>query len=724
MKQKVNWSLLVAELLVVSYLAYLFSWIYEPGMKMEQVADRVNYIMLHPFGKNYWNTYSIWFILISVSIVMIWFFLYTQFYKNYMIGKEYGSSDWLSAKALTKQLKDSNPSKNKIITENLRMSTNTQHTNLNNNLLGIGGSGSGKTFRLVIPNIYRMAGSIVVTDPKGELLLKCGEILKHAGYRIKVLNLVSMEKSDRYNPFVYIRKEEDVTKLINNLIANTTPKKSSSQDPFWEKAESLYLQSLFYYVWLEEPPERQNFNTLLDLLAKAEVTEEGNSELDRIMKKLEKYSPLGEEHPAVRSYWKCMRGAGDTIRSIIISANSRMAFFETKGVRRILSSDDMDFASIGIGWNGDGKQKTALFCVIPDVDKSYNFIVGMAYTQLFQELYYQADFMFDGELPIPVEFWLDEFPNVALPDDFMQLESTMRSRNISVNIFIQNMGQLKVLFEREKWETIVGNCDTLVYLGGNEQSSHKYISEELGKKTINKRSTSSSRGKMPSHGKNYDVLGRELLTPGEVRKLKRSHALVLISGFNPVYDQKYDTKHHILKNGKIKFSKYRHIPISEENQTGIEILNQDSITYYEKAAQAGEKVYMTTMTLKELLALPDEEDISILKEYQEMDQKETEGSLDKIEKQERIGQKWKKNRIEQKKLGKWKKKSILEILQEVEFASDQMEQIQKGLEELPEEMVKDYLNPELTAHQMEQKRLSLLKDWKLIQKIKQIEEVG
>lgn len=723
MRDKTNWPILVAELLAVSYLAYLFSWACMPGTDIYEVTVRLRHILLHPFGQNYWNPYSVRFILVSCAAVMTWFYLYMQFYSNFMFGKEHGSSNWASAKALTKQLGDRDKTKNKIITENLRISTDTQHTNLNNNMLCTGGSGAGKTFRVVIPNIYRMAGSIVVTDPKGELLLKCGKMLKDAGYIIRVLNLVNMEKSDCYNPFVYIRKEEDVTKLINNLIANTTPKKGSSQDPFWEKAESLYLQSLFYYVWMEEPPERKNFNTLLDLLAKAEVTEEGDSELDKIMDRLERRSLLGKEHPAVRAYRKCMRGAGDTLRSIIISANSRMAFFETKGIRRILSRDDMDFASIGTGWNGDGKQKTALFCVIPDVDKSYNFVVGMAYTQLFQELYYQADFLYDGMLPIPVEFWLDEFPNVALPDDFLRLESTMRSRNISVNIFIQSMGQLKTLFEKEEWEIVVSSCDTLLYLGGNEHSSHKYFSEEIGKKTIKKRSTSSSRGKMSSHGKNYDTMGRELMMPDEVRKLKRSHALVLISGFDPVCDQKYDTKRHILKGGKVGFSKYRHVP--EKKQEGIEILSEESLAYYERAAEAGEKVYLTKMTLSELLSIPDEEDFSVFEQYQK--EREVEQNMQNeeiLEEKQGIFAKWKNHRMERRKQRRWQKKSVLELLQEMEFKKEQMEQIQKGLKELPEGMVKQYMNPELTVQQMEQKRLSLIKDWEMIQEIEKIEKAG
>ena len=335
-------------------------------------------------------------------------------------------------------------------------------------------------------------------------------MLNNNGYNIKVINLIDMDQSDCYNPFSYIREETDVIKLITNLIANTTPKGATSADPFWEKAEGMFLQALFYYVWLEVPPKRRNFETVLKLMGKAEVKEKGKpSQLDAIMKALEETSPLGSNHPAVKQYNKCMRGAGDTVRSIIISANSRLAFLENKKVLRILSRDEMNLADIGIGVNGDCETKTALFCVIPDSDKSYNFIIGMLYTQIFQELYYQADFNFGGRLPIHVTFMLDEFANVALPDDYCSLLSTMRSREISSVIIIQNLAQIKALF-KETWETISGNCDTLIYLGGNEQSTHKYISELLGKGTIDKRSSGETRGRQGSSSRNYDVLGRDV----------------------------------------------------------------------------------------------------------------------------------------------------------------------------------------------------------------------
>ena len=373
-------------------------------------------------------------------------------------------------------------------------------------------------------------------------------MLKNNGYNVKVINLIDMAKSDCYNPFSYIREETDVIKLITNLIANTTPKGANPADPFWEKAEGMFLQALFYYVWLEVPPKRRNFETVLKLMGKAEVKEKGKpSQLDIIMSALEETSPLGANHPAVKQYKKCMRGAGDTVRSIIISANSRLAFLENKKILRILSKDELNLADIGIGANGDCETKTALFCVIPDSDKSYNFIIGMLYTQIFQELYYQADFNFGGRLPIHVTFMLDEFSNVALPDDFCSLLSTMRSREISSVIIIQNLAQIKALF-KDTWETIPGNCDTLIYLGGNEQSTHEYISKELGKATIDTNTYGKSEGRSGSFTTNSQRTGRELLTSDEVRLLDNNYAVLFLKGERPVRDRKFN----LLKHPRIK----------------------------------------------------------------------------------------------------------------------------------------------------------------------------
>jgi type IV secretion system protein VirD4 len=502
---------------------------------------------------------------------------------------------------------DKDDSKNRILSQNVRMSLDTRHTKLNNNVLIIGGSGAGKTFYEVKPNLMQRNSSFIITDPKGEILRSEGEMLKANGYNVKVINLLEMDKSDCYNPFVYLREEADVVKLVTNLMSNTTPKNASSSDPFWDKAEGMFLQSLFYYVWLETPIAKRNMSTVMELIAKAEVTEKDQpSELDKQMSFLEHTSPLGENHPAVKQYKKCMRGAGDTVRSIIISANSRLAKLENKQVLRLLSKDDLNLAELGTGVGNDGQTKTALFCVIPDSDKSYNFIIGMLYTQIFQELYYQADFNYGGRLPVHVTFMLDEFSNVALPDDYCSLLSTMRSREISSVIIIQNLAQIKALF-KDTWETIPGNCDTLVYLGGNEQSTHEYISKLLGKATIDKKSTGESRGRQGSSSRNFDVLGREIMTPDEVRKMDNSKCLIFIRGLDPVLDGKYDTpKHPVFSQTADGDGKpYEYEKKTDDHLIGrpYEILNGKGVEHYVKMKENGGNVFIQNLSYEEFMRL-------------------------------------------------------------------------------------------------------------------------
>lgn len=375
------------------------------------------------------------------------------------------------------------------------------------------------------------------------------------------------------------------------------------------KGGRAVLTGYLYYVWLEEPPARRNFETVLKLLGEAEVTEQNKpSRLDVRMKFLEETSPLGSAHPAVKQYNKCMRGAGDTIRSIIISVNSRLAFLENKQVLRLLSRDDLNLAELGIGVNGDGETKTALFCVIPDSDKSYNFIIGMLYTQIFQELYYQADFNCGGRLPIHVTFMLDEFANVALPDDYCSLLSTMRSREISSIIIIQNFAQLKALF-KDTWETIPGNCDTFIYLGGNEQSTHKYVSELLGKGTIDKKSSGETKGRQGSSSRNYDVLGRELFTPDEVRKLDNKKCIIFIRGFDPIMDSKFIPFGHPAfdQTADGKGKPYVHVPGSSGGgQTQpFQLLTQKALSYYEELKEKGENVYIDRIDYEDFELLTD-----------------------------------------------------------------------------------------------------------------------
>lgn len=622
-KKKASPLFLFIGAIAAGYLGYLINGAWESGMNVNEFLASFSEVCGKPLG-NYLNSSTPKAVAIALVVYVIAIIMYYTSQRNYMPGKEFGTARFENPMQVNKILADKDAGYNRILSQNVRMSLNFRKLKLNGNILICGGSGAGKTFYEVKPNLMQMPHhcSFICTDPKGEILRSCGQMLKENGYRVKVINLLEMDKSDSYNPFSYIREETDIVKLITNLISNTTPKGSTPSDPFWEKAEGLFLQAIFYYVWLEEKPSKRNFETVLKLLGEAEVAEQGKpSKLDIRMKFLEESSPLGTNHPAVKQYNKCMRGAGDTVRSIIISANSRLAFLENKQVLRMLSKDELNLAELGIGVNGDGETKTALFCVIPDSDKSYNFIIGMLYTQIFQELYYQADFNCGGRLPIHVTFMLDEFANVALPDDYCSLLSTMRSREISSIIIIQNFAQLKALF-KDTWETVPGNCDTFIYLGGNEQSTHKYVSELLGKGTIDKKSSGETKGKQGSSSRNFDVLGRELFTPDEVRKLDNRKCLIFIRGFDPIMDNKYVPFGHpaFQQTADGKGNPYVHRIQTERTIIGLpyEILTKRSLDYFESLKKKGRNVFIDEITFDEFMLLGEAE---LSKRFTSMDEK-------------------------------------------------------------------------------------------------------
>lgn len=613
-KKKPSIPLIIIGALLAAYAGYLLNGAWHQGIEFGDFVNNMTQVLSYPL-RDYYNESTLKAVIIFEIIFAMVMLMYYTSQRTMMPGREYGTARLATPKEINKVIKDKDDGKNRILSQNVRMSLDTRLTKLNNNVLIIGGSGSGKTFYEVKPNLMQRNSSFIITDPKGEILRSEGEMLKANGYNVKVINLLEMDKSDCYNPFVYLREETDVVKLVTNIMSNTTPKNATSSDPFWDKAEGLFLQSLFYYVWLETPIAKRNMATVMELIGKAEVTEKDKpSELDKQMSFLEHTSPLGANHPAVKQYKKCMRGAGDTIRSIIISANSRLAKLENKQVLRLLSKDDLNLAELGTGVSNDGHTKTALFCVIPDSDKSYNFIIGILYTQIFQELYYQADFNYGGRLPIHVTFMLDEFANVALPDDYCSLLSTMRSREISSVIIIQNLAQIKALF-KDTWETIPGNCDTLVYLGGNEQSTHEYVSKLLGKATIDKKSTGESRGRQGSSSRNFDVLGREIMTADEVRKMDNSKCLIFIRGLDPVLDKKYFTpKHPIFSQTADGDGKpYEYVNKTEDHFIGqpYELLNEQGVEHFVKMKENGENVFIQDLTYEEFMSL----DKDRMKEY-------------------------------------------------------------------------------------------------------------
>lgn len=468
--------------------------------------------------------------------------IYLSTRRNYRRREEHGSARWGSVAAVCGKYRDKELKKNKILTKNVCMGLNGRKHKRNLNVLVVGGSGSGKTRFYAKPNIMQANTSFVVLDPKGEILRDTGSLLKAEGYEIKVLDLINMYLSHCYNPFAYLKDDKDVLKLVTNLIRNTTPKGSNTNDPFWERSETALLEALILYLLYEAPKEEQNFPMVMEMIAAAEVREDDEtyqSPLDELFERLSMREP---EHLAVKQYNIFKLAAGKTAKSILIGLGVRLEKFNLSTLAGITIVDEMELSSVG-------EKKTALFAVIPDNDSSFNFIVGMLYTQLFQSLMYLADYKYGGSLPVHVHFVMDEFANVALPDEFDKLLSTMRSREISVSIILQNLAQLKALF-KDSWESIVGNCDEFLYLGGNEQSTHKYVSELLGKETIDTNTYGQSKGRNGSYSTNYQQSGRELLTPDEVRLLDNRYAILFIRGEPAVMDEKYD----ILKHPNLRLS--------------------------------------------------------------------------------------------------------------------------------------------------------------------------
>lgn len=514
-----------------------FSLLITPAMSdgLVGLINELPNVMNHPF-KITWYENSLKTVLILVMIYGIALGVYLSSERNYRRREEHGSAKWGNARQVNKKYVNKDKYYNKILTQNVSIGFDGRKHRRNLNTLVCGGSGAGKTRFYAKPNIMNANTSFVVLDPKGELLRDTGNLLKEKGYDIKVIDLINMDKSHCYNPFVYLKDDNDVQRMVTNLFKNTTPKNSSSSDPFWDQAAMMLLMALVLYLHHEAPEDEQNFPMVMEMIRAGEVREDSEdyqSPLDMLFERLEEENP---EHIAIKYYKNYRSGSGKTLKSIQITLVSRLEKFNLETLASITQTDEMELNTLG-------EKKTAIFAVIPDNDSSFNFIVGMLYTQLFQQLYYSADRVHSGRLPVHVHFVMDEFANVALPDEFDKLLATMRSREISVSIIIQNMAQLKALFEKQ-WESIVGNCDEFVYLGGNEQSTHEYVSKLLGKETIDTNTYGQSHGRNGSYSTNWQMAGRELMTPDEVRMMDNQYALLFIRGEKPVKDFKYDVVKH------------------------------------------------------------------------------------------------------------------------------------------------------------------------------------
>ncbi len=532
------WVLLAVPVL---WAAAIMAYAYEDGMNLFDLLGRFTVLMEYPFAIG-WTPHTLKFMLIGLLLYGCAATLFLSTKENRRPGEEHGSARWGSPRQLCAKYRDKDPMQNTILTQNVRMGLNGKKHRRNLLQIVIGGSGAGKTRFFCKPNLMQANCSFLVTDPKGEMLRAVAPLLIQRGYVIKVFDLIDPANSDAFNPFPYIRDDKDAMKLVHNLIRNTTPKNASNNDPFWEKSEIALDTALILYLLHEAPPEEQNFEMVMYMIENGGAREDSDdfqSPLDLLFEALEEEDPA---HIAVREYKIFKQAAGKTAKSILLSAAVRLSAFILPQIVGITTRDDME-----LGMMGDRKQ--AVFAIIPDNDGTFNYLVGMLYTCAFQALYYQADKVHQGALPVPVRLMMDEFCNVSLPDDFGKLQATMRSRNIMSTIVLQNISALKALF-KDDWEGLMGNADTLIYLGGNEQSTHKYISEMLGKETLDTRNRSISKGSHGSSSTSYQQTGRELLTPDEVRAMDNAYAIVFIRGERPVIDKKYD----ILKHPNIKLT--------------------------------------------------------------------------------------------------------------------------------------------------------------------------
>lgn len=526
------WAILC---LPVVYFAMVTASVYIPGENVFALLERFSTMVRRPDLLR-WTAYTPRFLLVFLLLYGGGVLLYYADHENRRPGEEYGSAKWGNARELNKRYADQN-GKNVILTKRVSIGLDGYKHRRNLNILVVGGSGSGKTRFFCKPGIMSVNCSYLIVDPKGEMLRSTGYLLKEEGYDIKVFDLIHPRQSDGYNPFTYIRDDPDVLKLMDNLVKNTTPPKGASNDPFWEKAEIALDSALMLYLLYEAPAEEQNFEMLMFMLECARVMEEDEqyqSPLDLLFQTLEERDP---SHIAVREYKVYKQAAGKTAKSILVTASVRLAAFIFPQYAAMMQTDEMDFASMG-------ERKRAIFCVIPVNDGSMNYLVSMLLTQCFQQLYLRADERYNGRLPVPVRVIQDEWANVAQPDSYPKVLATCRSYNIGINIIVQNIQSIKALY-KDEWEGIIGNCDTLLFLGGgNEPTSLEFVSKLLGKETVHTRTRGQTKGRSGSSSMNFQQTGRDLMTPDEIRMLPADDALLFIRGEKPVRDKKYDIKKH------------------------------------------------------------------------------------------------------------------------------------------------------------------------------------
>ena len=517
------------------YLAVAAASAYEEGSNIFVWMGRFSEVLKRPSLLR-WTSHTVKCIIVVLLLCAFAVLLYRSDREKRRPGGEYGTAKWEAAETMNQKYADKD-GPNVILTQHVSIGMDGYKHQRNLNVLVVGGSGSGKTRYFCKPGLMDANCSYLVVDPKGEMLRSTGHFLKSQGYDIKVFDLIHPRQSDGYNPFRYIREEPDVLKLMDNLVKNTTPPKGASNDPFWEKAEIALDSALMLYLLSEAPKEEQTFEMLMFMLNSAQASEEDEqfqSPLDLLFQSLEDREP---DHLAVKQYKVYKKAAGKTAKSILITAGVRLTAFIFPQYAAIMQEDEMDFASLG-------ERKRAIFCITPVNDGSMNYLVSMLFTQCFQELYLRADERYDGRLPVLVRVIQDEWANVPQPDSYPKVLATCRSYNIGIDIIVQNIQSIKARY-RDEYQSIIGNCDTLLFLGGgNEPESLEFMSKLLGKETISIRTRGQTRGRSGSSSINYQLTGRELMTPDEIRRMPTRDALLLIRGESPVRDRKYNIKKH------------------------------------------------------------------------------------------------------------------------------------------------------------------------------------
>lgn len=652
---------------------------------------------------------------ILLLVVLLWFIFtanqYIKLNNNRMPGNEFGSAKWGDINKFNQKYAHKEDKNNRILSENIRFRY-AESTLRNNNTFIVGGSGAGKTSFVLTPNLLNAYGSNVITDSKGSTLEELGNYLQEQeNTRVYVLNLIDFEKSMKINPFLFLRRRQDVTKLVSNLIQNTDSEniKNSTADPFWEKSERMFLEALFLYVWKECPtvsnnPEtgelailEKNMKSIMYLLDEAQFEEPDTpTKLDIRMKQLEKTEP---NHPAVKTYRRYLSAPEDTRRSVIATVNARMQPFDNDELLEIFSGNDIPLDEFGVGKDGDETTKSFLFMVIPDEDTTYNFVPGMVYTLLFDQLYYQAR-LYGGRLPLSVGFWLDEFANIKMPANFDKIMATCRSRGIYCVPMLQSLAQMKTLFANGAWEGIVGNCDTFLYLGGNEESTFEYITKLLGKWTVDKKTTGESTGTSGSHSENFDVLGRELMMEYEVRLLPDDECILFVRGEEPIRDKKWFPWEHEIYNQALSYGKYEVPEHRETEEDSIRLLNSESMEYYKKMSEKDSSIRYYTIDALDFMSM----DLDRLA-AESADTGKVNLSLERM--QELYDKEQETKRKEEQRLFResYDQLPLLDI-----FASDQLDEtrrtVVKELKKLqvPEEVIKNIIHPLLNEEEMFRKK--------------------